>query len=429
MLPFADIHWSHFGIALPFGLTPGDRPFADGARIDVFADEATWHAYKWNPPEYMAAQYPDADPDASPKPTWEELRSLRRRSELRADESDHIIGRASHRVRSALTDAAHLPRPIAVYIGEGLDHMTGLARLAAAADRAGAQLPHIVMRDTAEKRVSLHRTGPLAEVLDAAAARENLVESAHNALMEDYHAQAAIRDDETAELDAREAAADKARDIAENYADRLEAAMAAYDPDALPAELTELKATYIERLEAAAMRRVKALRGVVSQQGVDLPASCADEAEAAEAVAREERLGALAVLAAGDAAGAKTAYEAALAKIAAVTPLHVPELFDAGGEAVTADIAATAAVKLEARQPAGQDIPGPVAVVVSVPGYVAGAFTAVAEERGQDGAFTRATIALSMPDNAGETAEYRVEARNLCGPARALTVKITRPAA
>ena len=48
-------------------------------------------------------------------------------------------------------------------------------------------------------------------ILKATAARENVVESAHNAVMESYHAEAAIRDDETAGLDEREAVAREER--------------------------------------------------------------------------------------------------------------------------------------------------------------------------------------------------------------------------
>ena len=38
------------GLRLPHGLIPGNCP---GGLVDVAADEASWTAYRWNPPEYM----------------------------------------------------------------------------------------------------------------------------------------------------------------------------------------------------------------------------------------------------------------------------------------------------------------------------------------------------------------------------------------
>ena len=40
----------HLGLALPYGLLPGNCP---GGLVDVAADRAAWEAYRWNPPEYM----------------------------------------------------------------------------------------------------------------------------------------------------------------------------------------------------------------------------------------------------------------------------------------------------------------------------------------------------------------------------------------
>lgn len=391
-----------------------------------------WRAYVYNPPEFSSHTVPDNGVDVRPRPTWQDLLIGLRVYNLAGAVSDaeYALKWEAARHRSVLTDASALP-DLNVHVGDGLDHMTGLADMARAAALAGVRLPHIVMRNAGQKRVSVHTTAQLEEILEATRRRENVVESAHNAVMERYHDQARIRDDESADLDDREAAADKALEIADGYEAELQKEIAAYDPDALPADLHELKGKLLDWLEAAAMARVQHIKGVVSQQGVDLPASCQDEADALEAVARAQRLGNLAIRGAADAAAAKAAYDVAVAAIEAVTPLNVPELFDADGNPVAADIVVeqSAPVKLVARHPAGEDIPGAVAVTVAVPGYVAGAFTSVAEELDQDGGFVRTTIALSAPDNAGETVEYRVEARNLCGPARALTVKIARPGA
>ena len=43
---------------------------AGGVR-PIIGIQAEWDAYGWNPPEYLSFSAPD--PEASPKPTWEEL--------------------------------------------------------------------------------------------------------------------------------------------------------------------------------------------------------------------------------------------------------------------------------------------------------------------------------------------------------------------
>ena len=55
------------GLILPFGFPVGG--YAGGVRPIV--GQAEWDAYGWNPPEYLSFSAPD--PEASPKPTWEEL--------------------------------------------------------------------------------------------------------------------------------------------------------------------------------------------------------------------------------------------------------------------------------------------------------------------------------------------------------------------
>ena len=59
----------HLGITLPYGLDPGSIPGGWDAPLTL--DE--WNNYQWNPPEYMTSQYTEADPDASDKPTWQEI--------------------------------------------------------------------------------------------------------------------------------------------------------------------------------------------------------------------------------------------------------------------------------------------------------------------------------------------------------------------
>ena len=428
------IDWDAHGIRLPHGAEPGSYPGGDlGGHNDWLTSRAKWEAYQWNPPQNHVEFWPDPDPSASLKPTWDDIVLYARHTALGdlIAELDQLL-----RANAGLRDK--IAREIVVNvaggptgIGRGFDHLTSLVHLVEHGNHAGEYFPHVQMRRLDGTLAPLYLQREARAVLAPAALYKNQIESAHNALASEYLLLEKVARDKTKPLEEREVAAAKSLALRKAYPGKLKAAAENFDPYKLPDTLEARRGKRLEMLEADAMRHVIHLKGVVSQQGADLPPSCNDEADALQAVASAQRLGFIAIIGATDIAAVDAAYNAAKAKIEAVQALHVPELFDAAGDPVTAEIAVEQAgpVKLEARQPAGQDIPGAVAVTVAVPGYVAGAFTSVAEELDQDGGFARATIALSAPENAGDTAEYRVEARNLCGPARALTVKITRPEA
>ena len=59
----------HLEIRTPYGLDPGSVPGGRNTPIT----EAEWNNYQWNPPQYMIDQHPDIDPDASVKPTWQQI--------------------------------------------------------------------------------------------------------------------------------------------------------------------------------------------------------------------------------------------------------------------------------------------------------------------------------------------------------------------
>lgn len=405
-----------------------------GRQVFIFAAAHQWETTGWNPvPGGSEIQHA-----VPPQPTWQELVRFERgyRLELRLA-SRPREGRGPHSslaelredAKAHVGDAAVELGGVATHVGTGLEHMTGLMHLVEDGNLAGNHLPPVRLRDAQHAPRDVWLVSDVRALLGAVAERENRMESAHNVLVRKRTQNVAIAIDETATLDAREAAIAIVEDLDEHYAERLSAEMEMYDPEALPADVSTLREVYVERLEAFAMKRVKEIKGAKTQQGVDVPATCLDMASALEEVSQASALGVQAVNAATDTAAAKTAYDSAIATIEAVTPLNVPELFDAGGDEVTADIAVTQAapVKLEAKHPAGVEIAGSVSVAVATPGYVVGAFTSITSELDGDGKFARTTIALSAPDVAGETARYEVTARNLCGPARTVLVAITRP--
>ena len=200
------------GLKLPYGVWPVGNY---DAHPDDF-DKATWLAYAWNPP----TGYDEQDPDGSPKPSWAEmLLALRELLEV-----DVYVNRAIRameegprldwpktsptEVRRQMTDLSPINHGgDDIYVGQGLDHMTGLIQLAADADLAGRKLPHIVMRNASQNRVSIHTQGQVRRILGPIAKRENTVESAHNILVERFQGLLTTAQDMAEQLDTRAAAA------------------------------------------------------------------------------------------------------------------------------------------------------------------------------------------------------------------------------
>ena len=98
-------HLVEGSLRLPHGFFPGACP--DGQR--AFPAQLDWDFYQWNPPEYLVGvegfeDYGQPDPDASPKPTWDAIRSAyeaARLGPLRAEliRPGERAGQAAHRHR------------------------------------------------------------------------------------------------------------------------------------------------------------------------------------------------------------------------------------------------------------------------------------------------------------------------------------------
>ena len=217
-----------------------------------------------------------------------------------------------------------------MFVHGGLDRMSGLLQMVENANESGKPLPFIRMRDDGNQPVHIHTQSKMRPLLDALAHRKNVVESAHNKVMQSYQVFATGRDDDTLTLDRRLLYAEDCVRFLENYRARLESAIAAYDPDELPTDVEELRDVYVERIEATALARAKDFRQALTEQGVKIGDSCDDERDAIRRVALAERNAAIDILSADDATEMKTAYDAGLASIAAVVPANIPEFLIGG---------------------------------------------------------------------------------------------------
>ena len=329
-------------------------------------DKIRWEGYQWNPPQY-APEYTEPDPNASPKPTWEELLEAERvynlhRQKLVADEQ--IIPTLSTH-RTALTDAATIEHEgESLYVGAGLDHMTGLLQMVEQANDAGELCPHIVMRDGDQNVKRIWRGSQVRDILKTTAARENAVESAHNIIMAEYHAQAKIRDDDTQALDDREVAATAAQEILDNYQARLPKNIASvksrWPGSNIPVD--EHKAYAVEYLEAAAMRKMKSLQGYTTNQGMMLHPTCFDQGAAAEKIAVELQTGLIDINRQSTYGAVKGWTQWVESKINKIEILNTP-VFKINQLAPSSDPYPLDKLLVAADHPPGENIPGNVDIV------------------------------------------------------------------
>ena len=187
----------------------------------------------------------------------------------------------------------------------------------------------------------------------------------------------------------------------------------------LPTDLPTFKEKMCELLEAAANAHIKHLKGVVSQQGYDLPPACDDAENAEKKVATLASAGSREIEAATTIEDAKAEYEKAKTRIAAVKALNSPTFHLRGHTAELPSPAKFAKTRLEMTVKQKDTIPaGRVSLIGSI---TDGNINLVV---------TRTTVHeidfhLEIAD-APATIELR--GRNICGPSDA-TVTLSPPPA
>ena len=275
------------------------------------------------------------------KPTWDEILSATVEINLKdisqvvnfsqrfldKDEEDQIgQPKPPKEVRRDIADGATILHDgNEIHVHGGLDRMSGLLQMVVSSNEAGQPIPYIRMRDNRSNPVSIYTQKEIRSLLGALSKRKNIVESAHNQVMQQYQSYVDVRDDPSKSTFDRKTAADDGYNFLLNYKGNLDFFMGLYDPEALPVDLDELKEVYQERLEAHALGRSKYFKGVVTQQGVDLDPSCEDEATALAAVARAEREASIKVNSSDTQADIQAAYDAGVTAINAVLPTRTPE--------------------------------------------------------------------------------------------------------
>ena len=360
------------GLALPYDQIPFEKHGTRSYLGTITAE--MWAVTVWNPPLRYIERHGEVPPDpgASPKPDWETMVAAERRYYLFHHQVDHIdypLTEQLPAVREQLSNQAHvtatIPRDggVDVNIHGGVDRMTGLISMVEDANEANEQLPHIILRDDNDQPIHIHTHTQLRPVLAAMRWRKNIVESAHNVVMEQLASFTTARDDLTKTLDEREEAAAAATALLENYQTHLQAEIDKFDPESLPDDLDKLRMTLTERLESAALGRSKTLRSMYTQSGTILHPSCRDQAEALEQVTSAQHAGVIEIMRANNAKKIKAAFEAAIKAIRAVEVLNTPIWLEGGNPLVDDSRLEQEIFYIIADHPRnGSTIPGNVAV-------------------------------------------------------------------
>ena len=431
-------NWPFPGIALPFDLHPRRAGVPTDER--AWFSESEWEAYPWNPlPAHMDElrfnRYPHrqfrrdlgrgaADPDASPKPTWEKLLEITVYYAGRR----HRIAEVSAGFREALsriTDSESLTvGGDELVIGEGIDHLTGLIHLFGTAAVAGHRLPPVSLREVGGRVKSVWSHAEIQEILDAAAARENTVETVHNDLVSELYARERQVDDTSKTMRERAEIATKLHNDIFGFEALLKKRLADHNPDSLPSDLQTLRIVLVERLESTATGAQKRIKGALSQQAIDNWAACIDMDKALTEVAKRCALGGINIERAATAGEAKSAHAAAVQAINGVSAANTP-WWRVGGAVVKKSNPASAPqvsgreVRIRAFHPEGVTVPGKVSLTgSSVTGKTSGkplksTSRIYVPSNDADAHEIRVTLDASVT----EAAVIEAAARNLCGPA------------
>jgi len=423
---------------------------------DYYINKSFWDAFLWNPSPLLGWDY---DPNASPKPTWQDLLDahyaieLERFGELESWDQGAQFGLADgfkwrKRTRDFLADDEISHNNKDVHVGEGLTHMTGLAHLVESSNIAGRILPPVNMRDNKGEMRMFYTQSDLRDIMEILAERENIIHSAHNTIVVTYEKLREKSNDKSLTSKERFQAHEEARKLintgsigpnfpkgADNtYYHALLEEIKKYDPNALPDDLLSLRIVYSERLEATATKKMKDIQNAITQHGIDLPPSCLDQQNAMTKVSEKKQKGQIELIIMEKETGRSVSYrkkklgeiyELWKTRIEEVRALNVP-IYTINGQAVTGNkvtITHPDDVTIIAKQPIS-GIPG--SVVIEDFSATGNHINTRFEIPKQVGNIAQHQVSVSLKDdNFSGTITMNLKARNLCGPCD-LTIEWTR---
>lgn len=340
--------WSTDGRQRPILAHPDSRPPHQG-RGNPYADswewtEELWQRLEWNKfwqvtltPSNERQTQQLVDPEATPKPSWDTAYRLGRQAMIDGLPYDRFAGNlkaieASH----SNSSIGHPYAQSAINVGGGMDSMSSLIYHSNVSKVAGKRWPLAVMRDVNNRAVHLWTPDEGDEFLRAVAHNRNRAKSASNLLRNQAEILITLIKDPVGGL-AAGASADEiyvARDRAltqylslrANLTSRFDAALTEVDASAktVPDDPARAREVLLARLESEALDRVKFVKGAVSQQGIDLPASCLEEDSALTSIAGLKQSGLTALSNAQTVEAMRQIFDRQVGAIEAVQVLNAP---------------------------------------------------------------------------------------------------------
>lgn len=413
-------------VSLPHDSIPG----IDDSTEFVIINAEKWESVAWNPPE--GSPFTEIDAEASPKPVWQEIVHWHFLSVLGLHENEEAEKRRSWTIRQARDSllAKTFLGSDAVHTGAGLQHMPALISMGGNWSAGNMHERVVLRREENHESVVLWKQSEVADFVDALAKKTNQIESARNRIRQKVEAYVATLSDTNGGLDeaatddekiqARMAALEKLETLIDEdtLPASIEAEMVRLQSETEPADLSTLRAVLCERMEAAATGRQKHIKGAVTQQAIDNWAQCVGIDDALQEVSKQCALACIEIQRSASNSDAQAAYDAGVAAINAVTPVHTPVWtvtvngVDADYPAGHADPVAVegSTVTVRARHPAGETIDGKVVLTSLSSDPVT-----VAEVSDGDANAHACSFTIDTPV-AGETVKVFLTARNLCGP-------------
>lgn len=201
---------------------------------------------------------------------------------------------------SSLQGARKIGKSTGLDISDEIDIVDSMIHVSATSARAGSYFPSPVLWN---KDGSLRRLWSARETdLTLARMAETEIGAYHGTRLLRQRAPKAPDSVLAKTVDDLESRVKKAKEHAAgwtNFLNRYDSEFSkiveAYDPHELPPDLRHLKTVLIERLEAVATGHQKSLKGALSQQAIDNWAACDDLDDALKEIAKQCRIGALAI--------------------------------------------------------------------------------------------------------------------------------------
>jgi len=242
-----------------------------------------------------------------------------------------------------------------VHVGSGISSMSGLAYLCDNATLAGGVLPRMTFREVDGDNVHYWTESEQRELLYQLSYQRNRSESARNLVWNKLVKMDKFIRDETNDLTERAQAVDDIFQVGNYFSTqgrgtpaeikRMKDALTKLFKDALkevddsfnelPDDLERAKKVIFARLEAKANANMKRIKNAVTQQGVDLPESCDDQANAVKEIAAIKQSAQLTINVLDTVEKVKSVYDLTVGKMADVVPLNTPDFISPDRRLIT----------------------------------------------------------------------------------------------